>query len=400
MKILMISDLFFPVDGGVPVVVGELSKRLVQRGHQVMVATYKFDKSWKDEEIIDGIEIFRTPLKWKRFVPFYLSGVVNMRNLARRIMEKENFDLVNIHLSLSGWGALGVDKVKRLPLVFTFQGNWAKEYLAEAKGLKKGLGICLIEGKLMKYLQKECLKRVGLIAVASNYTQGEVKGLLPEIADKKIKVVPLGVDLNKFKVQSSKFKTDFRGKIDVPKEKFLILTIRRLFKRMGLENLVEAIDIVRKEYPEVFLIIGGRGHLRESLKFKIQNSKLEEFVRLEGFIPEEEKANYLAATDLYVLPTVLLEGFGLTTLEALACGTPVLGTPTGATPEVLGSFDPNFVLQGTAPEDIARGIVSFIKNYGKDEKIRQKCREYAEGFSWEKVVDEYESLYGSLINID
>jgi len=415
----MVSDLFPPVDGGVPTVIYELSKRLVARGRKVVVATYKFEPNWPNCEIIDGIEVFRTPLKWNRSVPFYLSAPLNMKSLVNSLWQKfGGFDVLHLHLSLAGVGALMTPRAKKTPKVFTFHGDWAKEYLTEAGGWKKKLGLTKIEAALMCLMQKRCLRNVDTVVVLSKYSQGQVKGLIsqtPEIphppADgPQPTIIPRGVDLEKFR-------PNLPSPPNLPKGRFLVLTIRRLYKRMGLENLIDAIDIVRKEYPEVFLIIGGRGYLFENLKLKIacppkprsptlhsfgdgarrrENLRLTNNVRLEGFIPEEEKANYLAAADLYVLPSISQEGFGLTTLEALACGTPVLGTPTGGTPELLGGFRKDLLLKGTSAADIAEGIIDFIKNHRGDEGLRQQCREYAEKFSWERMVGEYEELYEKL----
>lgn len=400
MKILMVSDLFPPIDGGVPTVLYELSKRLIARGHKVVVATFKFNKDWQDYEVVDGIEVFRAPLKWNKFVPFYLSAPFNMKSLVDSVWQKFNgFDVLHLHLSLAGFGALMASRTRKVPKVFTFYGDWAKEYLAESLGWKKKLGISKVEVGVMRFMQRRCLKNADTVVVLSKHSCGQVKELIPQPPKTtKIIIIPGGVDLEKFHPRPASAAGGPRPPTppNLPRNKFLILTIRRLYKRMGLENLISAIDIVRKEFPEVFLIIGGKGYLEESLKLKVKSEKLEKNVRLEGFIPEKEKPNYLAAADLYVLPTVSLEGFGLTTLEALACGTPVLGTPTGATPELLGNFRKEFILQGTLDQDIAEGIIGFIKKHRGDESLRSECRKYAERFSWERMVEEYEELYFAL----
>ena len=400
LKILMISDLFPPVDGGVPTVLYELSKRLTAREHKVVVATYQFQKDWPDYEVVDGIEVFRVPLKWNKLTPFYLSAPFNMKSLINSLSQKFNgFDILHLHLSLAGFGALTTPQTRKVPKVFTFYGDWAKEYLAESKGWKKKLGISTIETGVMRFMQRKCLRSSHVVVTLSKYSKEQVLSLTPhppaggpQSLQNKVQIIPAGVDLEKFQLKFPKLP----NLPNLPKNKFLILTIRRLYKRMGLENLIDAIDIVRKEFPEVFLIIGGKGYLEESLKLKVKSEKLEKNVRLEGFIPEEEKSNYLRAAHLYVLPSVSQEGFGLTTLESLACGTPVLGTPTGATPELLGNFRKEFILMGTSAKDIAKGIIEFMKKYRGDESLRLSCREYAKGFSWEKMVGEYEELYFAL----
>ena len=103
---------------------------------------------------------------------------------------------------------------------------------------------------------------------------------------------------------------------------------------------------------------------------------------------------YYQAADLFVLPTATLEGFGLIMLESLACGTPVLGTPVGAIPEMLGRVDPTLVLPSAGAEAIARGIAAFRdRRGGGDEEFRARCAETIRStYSWESIVDRLEIL--------
>lgn len=79
-----------------------------------------------------------------------------------------------------------------------------------------------------------------------------------------------------------------------------------------------------------------------------------------GFIPEEELPAYYQTADLFVLPTAELEGFGLVTIEALSCGTPVLATPLGANPEVLSALGAEFLCKDKTVEAIAECINRWL----------------------------------------
>ena len=190
-----------------------------------------------------------------------------------------------------------------------------------------------------------------------------------------------------------------REKLGIPKDRFVIFTVRNLVSRMGLENLVEAASDVVKKEPRALFIIGGRGYLKEKLEEMIAGRGLAGQVRLEGYISEEKLPLYYQCADLFVLPTRLLEGFGLVTLEAMACGTPVLATPVAANVEVLGGFDRSLLLKSESPGDIAAGILDFISGCEtRRAELRAACRRYVEeNYSWEKYAAEVEKeLYSAV----
>ena len=117
----------------------------------------------------------------------------------------------------------------------------------------------------------------------------------------------------------------------LPEDKFILFTVRNLVPRMGLENLISAFEIVQSGRTDLLLIIGGEGPLEPALKEQTRQCGVEEFVRFVGYIPDEDLPSYYQMADLFILPTIELEGFGLVTVEALASGLPVLGTPVGGT---------------------------------------------------------------------
>jgi glycosyltransferase involved in cell wall biosynthesis len=110
-------------------------------------------------------------------------------------------------------------------------------------------------------------------------------------------------------------------------------------------------------------------------------------VRFLGRVPEEELASLYGAADLFVLPTVAYEGFGMATVEALACGTPVVGTPVGATPELLRPLEGGLVAASATPGDLAAAIEFGLAR----SDLKRRCAEYArERFSWDRVGDDWE----------
>jgi glycosyltransferase involved in cell wall biosynthesis len=115
-----------------------------------------------------------------------------------------------------------------------------------------------------------------------------------------------------------------------------------------------------------------------------------------GFVPEAELPLRYAAADCTVMPSLDLEGFGLATVEALACGTPVLGSRRRATPEILEPLD-NALLYDSRDE-LVRKMKAAVAN-PRVLPTREKCREYAvANFSWDKPVAELEKVCSSLFS--
>ena len=102
--------------------------------------------------------------------------------------------------------------------------------------------------------------------------------------------------------------------------------------------------------------------------------------------------------DLFVLPTLELEGFGLVTLEALASGVSALGTPVGGTVEILKKLNPKLLFRDTSSESIAKLILDTYQDFKKyplhQEELSIQCRKFVEqNYSWEKNVDSTEELF-------
>ena len=169
---------------------------------------------------------------------------------------------------------------------------------------------------------------------------------------------------------------------------------------MGLENLILAARQIVDRAPDLnfLMVIGGKGSMGENLDALIKQYDLEDRVRMVGRIDREHLADYYRAADVFVLPTASIEGFGLVTVEALASGLPVLGTPVGGTVEILKGIDESLLFPGTTPEALSHRIEKVLKNPRPLEALKSRCREHAEQYySWEKVVDLIEDEFSLVL---
>ena len=159
---------------------------------------------------------------------------------------------------------------------------------------------------------------------------------------------------------------------------------------MGLPQLITALSAVIIENPEARLLMAGTGPLRKELEELIERQNLQDKVELLGFVEEERLPLYYAAADLFVLPTQQLEGFGIATIEALSTGTPALGTPIGATVEILGKLDKDLLFENPSSEAMAQKINQYLKKENL-EPLRTRCREFVvENYAFEKIARQLE----------
>ncbi len=400
MNILFIVDaLFKDCPGGSRLVAEKLAQHLVQQGNKVTILTPTSDKSKPRQEKMQGINIVRYYFN-RGWGKKWLSLVFQGRDAFLKLIKEERFDLLHLHFAYTSVGPLLSSLARELPSIRTFHGPWAEEALSaelERKNKKEGKANVLekIKSSFLYFLRSKVerfsLHRSQLIIVLSEYSYNK---LIREysISPDKIRVIPGGVDTEKFQPSSDKSK--IRKQLSLPQNTHIFLTVRRLVPRMGIENLILAAKRVTRTNKNVLFLIGGTGWLALSLEALIKDCGISDKVKLLGFVSEEKLPLYYQAADAFILPTVALEGFGLVTIEALSSGLPVLGTPVGATPEILSKIDNGLLFAGTTPSDLAKGIIDFLKEDGTAKYPPRKLHSFVKAnFTWEKVVSQTERVY-------
>ncbi len=400
MKILTVVDGFEPQEvGGITKSLLSELEDLQKKGHQLCVVAKKMQKNTPSHEKINNLEIFRyhSPVRNSVFYRLYpLFSLLNLPKVPRLFHNGNQFDLAYVHNSFQ-IVALHYGQVK-FPLVYNFHAPMHKEIEIDAHSGKYGFLKILLGplSKVVRLFEKRALRKSNIIIVHSEFMKSQLETSLGiSRNDKRIELVPLCVDTDRFKFTEDP--VTVRKKLSLPQDRLILLTVRRLVARMGLENLIEAMEKVKESYPKILLLIGGKGYLKEALQKKIFLHNLENQVKLLGFIPDEILPHYYQAADLFVLPTTELEGFGLATIEALSCGTPVIGTPVGATPEVIGPLRKEFLCQDSTPQALAERILWWLDK-GLSPRLRQECREYCVSrFHPDKVVNQLEKIFNEVI---
>jgi len=378
LTIVVATDIIpYDDEGGSGRTAWETARRLAAMGHKVIVFT-KGVAGRRDFETVDGLEVHR-----------YYSNPFRFGAAAATVLKRySRVDALALHHPYTA--LLALRYFKGIPALYHFHSPWGEEYSIRNSDLKINSVLAKIGALARKLLESSALKASKVIFTGSRFMAGK----LSAAHGQRSQIVPYGVNTVKFSPADDI--SGLRRKLNIGGNRFVVFTVRNLVSRMGLENLVEAAAEIVKEHPETLFIIGGRGYLREKLERMIAERALAGHVRLEGYIPESDLPLYYQCADLFVLPTRLLEGFGLVTLEALACGTPVLATPVAANVEVLGGFGPEFLLKDESPAAIAQGIKDFMASNSQNKAgLRARCRAFVElNYSWEKYAAEVEkTLY-------
>jgi len=399
MSVLFIADVSMttPCSGSEQVLFSQ-ARGLVKRQLQVFAITRKngssFGVEYCDREKLQ-IGCYGADVNNKLL--FFRSVLKNAPRIFDEFSSKTFFSVSIAHQPFTCLALLAKKRINSMPLVYIFHSPNHEEYLL-TNGNKNGFRR-LAQAWFRKAIEGYCLKKSAKILVLSQYMKQKVIDI-HHIADERIIVNPGGVDLDRF--QPPENRNFLKEELGLPSGRQHLLTVRNLEPRMGLDNFLRAIALLKEKKANIHLVIGGEGSERKNLENLIRRYDLLDDVTMTGFIPADQLPKYYGAADLFVLPTWRLEGFGLVTPESMACGTPVLGTPVGGTREILSNFNSKCLFKNATPEAMAERIAWAMGNWLNDDqryaRLRNNCREYAKkNYSWQRHVDLLKSITDELV---
>ena len=210
-----------------------------------------------------------------------------------------------------------------------------------------------------------------------------------DVDEDKIEIVPNGIDMSEYDNLPKKGK--FRRKYLIGDEEKIILYLGRIHRIKGIDLLVRAFADLSKELNNVRLIIAGPddGYL-STLKRQIDDLKIGDRILFTGPLYESDKLESYVNADVYVLPSVY-EIFGITVLEACACGTPVVVTNRCGIADFVDKV--GYVVEYDK-EQLRDAIIKVLSDEGLRERFREGgSRLVREEFGWDMIVKRIEGLY-------
>ncbi len=374
-RVLVFSLAYFPFIGGAEVALREITQRLPDI--QFDLITARFNKQLPLQERIGNVMVYRIGQSNKLDKYLY---PLRAFLFARKLHYQHNYQIVwSIMATWAGIAALFFKlKFPNIKYLLTLQSGDPDLFI-------------WLRTWFWYPLYRMIYCRADHIQVISHW--------LAQRARKygyqgKISLIPNGVDLNKFKpLTDSEQKKFLRQKLNLPVEDKIIFTSSRLVKKNNLAILIRAIQLLAKEFNlPVKLVIAGSGRLEKKLKRLVSQLGLAKRVAFLGQLPTDKLVAYYQAADIFVRPS-LSEGQGISFLEAMACGLPVITTPVGGIPDFLTDKQTGLFCRPDSAYDLADKIKLLFNNYALKQKIQAAgLKLVRQNYNWDNLARRMGSL--------
>jgi mannosylfructose-phosphate synthase len=329
-----------PDTGGQVVYVLELSRKLAQLGHPVDIWTRRFESQPAEEPVAPGVRILRVPCGGDEFIPkeYLARHLPEWSERALRRMKKEhlNYHFVNSHYWDAGLAGEYITAAAGLTHLFTPHslGSWKKQQMEQDHPEEKESFDAIYNFKQRLAVETQVFDSCSLI-IATSPPQLDIIRNDYDMPVDKIRVIPPGYDDNRFFPVSEPSRGMLRENFGFGDHR-VIASIGRLARNKGFDLLVDAFQVVAERDPKAILRLAvgtespnaeGEPLLGE-IRERVRQHGLEKRVWISSSLPDEAMADYYRATDVFAMPS-RYEPFGMTAIEAMACGTPAVLTVHG-----------------------------------------------------------------------
>lgn len=358
----------------------ELARGLVELGQEVSIFTSNrkptrfFDKGVEvseKEDMVQGFKVIR------RKALFSFKGFHYMPKLYEAIVHSD-VDLIHTVESFPphSWHAFKASLKKRVPLTFTQH----LYYLPEGE---LGLLFRIVEKAKSKKIIKRSNKVIAVSSAAKRFLTERYK-----VSENRIVVVPSGINTDLFKPNR--------------KEKTLngltLVTVARLTEAKGLVYLIRAFQIIRENFPNVRLLIVGKGEQLGKLNALVISLGLAGNVSfLSEYISNENMPSLYNSCDIFVLPS-LIEPVGIAAIEALSCGLPIITTSVGGLSDVVEENLNGFLVPPRDHVSIAKKTFFLLEDKDLRRKFGEASRRLAlQKFDYKKVAQRTFKVYEEIM---
>ena len=298
---------------------------------------------------------------------------------ARKIAKRHRATVMHGHWVVPG-GVTAALAAPHLPLVVSLHGS--DMYVAER----------FLPARLAA---RAAFARAGVITACSEDLGRRATAVGADPA--RLQLVRYGVDVTRFRPDAAT-RTGRRNSLGIQPDVPLIFAVGRLVRKKGFEYLIDAMPAVTAERPAV-LAIAGEGDLSAELRARAARSAAGECVRFLGNLSQDQVADYLAAADVAVVPSVRddagnVDGLPNVVLEALASGTPLVTTPAGGIGTVVSHERTALIIPERDVTALSAAIRRLLDDPALGASIGSAARSVASGlFSWARTAEHFEEAY-------
>ena len=252
----------------------------------------------------------------------------------------------------------------------------------------------LKEGKELTTF-KNVVNDSDLILCVSKYTKNEIIDRVDGIETNHIKFLPNGVDINRFfPVENT---SGFLNRYNIPENSNIILTLARIIRRKGHDTVIKCLPRLIKKFPNIQYVIAGPHRKKDTyldeLKLLAKELSVENHIVFVDYIPDSDLNEIYSRSQVYVMVSRTYndigdsEGFGITFLEANACGCPVIGSNEGGIPDAVENNKNGLLV----PADDIKSLTKAIEKFLEDQSFRRKIIDQGiervnNDFTWEKLT--------------
>ena len=369
MKVLFVSDTFYPHTGGVPEHILYLCNTLRKMGHdaKILAPSYGNNDPWVNDYIIRLGRAIKIPKN--RSFSVLTFGILIPWKL-RRLLEKENFDVIHLHGSVA----------PTLPYL-ALKYSKAKNFITFHSAHEESYGYVLWEPVLEQYFRK----LDGLIAV-STVARDSVSKYFPG----EYRIIPNGID-------TERFNPDLRPINELAEYAPKVLFVGRFEPRKGLKYLLQAFPIVLRKIPSAKLVVVGQGFLERYYRRYVEEH-IKGSVFFVGHVSPEDLPRYYASCDLYCSPATGAESFGIVLLEAMATETPILCSDIPGYRTLMEEGKEGLFFKARDPNSLAEKMIALLGDRKIMVDMGRHGRAKALSYDWRKVSKQVLDFYCEVLD--
>ncbi len=388
-----------PDTGGQVVYVLELSKKLSQFKYAVDIWTRRFEDQPEIDEVNDQVRVIRMPCGGKDFIPkeyLYESIPEWVQNAFEYIRENDlKYDFINSHYWDAGVAGQHLARTLSVPHLHTPHsiGTWKKarmetDYPDDKASFEKKYNF----SERIRHEQKiydECNLITATTPIQLDKVQADYA-----IPEKKIRFIPPGYDDNRFYRIGQASREMIRERLGF--KGHVIFAVSRLARNKGFDLLIHGFSVVAERDPEANLLLAVGHEDRDETEEKIYQELLqlrkqyglEDRITFTGYIPDEDLPDYYRAADVFVLSS-RYEPFGMTAVEAMACGTPVVVTTRGGLYRIFNYGEHVLFADPFDKDELGITILKALRYRPMRERLSQSGSQTARSlFTWTSVTQQ------------